>query len=469
MSLVHYNDEDAIVGKLLLIARLVNRSPLIIGSGRADTADIELVKMPNGQAYLPGSSLAGKLKVLFRTKTKIADQLLEYFWGSPNNNKKRKQYYQSHICIDDAFTQNSIPYMAIKDGVKIRATTQTADEGAKYEYEVVEPGVEFIFRAEVTIRRRMVDQLGMLEKMTDMIGRLLSEDFRIGAFTQTGFGRMECQDWELRSFAFPVQAKAWLAYLDGRKRQGRLLRFEEAERLELAVGRRLCLQAQFRLHRALITSSYGVEASQPDKTQAFRQRKGKEELVVSGKSLRGAIRHRALRILHTLWGTNSAEPYINALFGYVDEEQGKAQRSRLRIDEAILQGTQKQLQTRIKVDRFSGDTIEGALMETEPVWASSGTSNLQLKLQIEDHEDYEVTLLLLLLKDLWLADLPIGGEKNIGRGALEGMEAELVIWNDAEKTKVKIRLRGSLAGIEILEGQALVERYNYFPKTPPNA
>jgi len=34
--------------------------------------------------------------------------------------------------------------------------------------------------------------------------------------------------------------------------------------------------------------------------------------------------------------------------------------------------------------------------------------------------DAEVGLLLLILKDLWTEDLPIGGEKNVGRGLLKG-------------------------------------------------
>ncbi|MCL0081501.1 hypothetical protein M1N64_04660, partial [Peptococcaceae bacterium] len=39
-------------------------------------------------------------------------------------------------------------------------------------------------------------------------------------------------------------------------------------------------------------------------------------------------------------------------------------------------------------------------------------------------------LLLLILKDLWTADLPIGGEKSIGRGVLEGIKAKIIMFDD---------------------------------------
>ena len=41
-------------------------------------------------------------------------------------------------------------------------------------------------------------------------------------------------------------------------------------------------------------------------------------------------------------------------------------------------------------------------------------------------EQYEIGLLLLLLKDLWTSDLPVGGESSIGRGRLQGLKAEIL-------------------------------------------
>jgi hypothetical protein len=50
---------------------------------------------------------------------------------------------------------------------------------------------------------------------------------------------------------------------------------------------------------------------------------------------------------------------------------------------------------------------------------------VQVKLTLRNPEDHEVGLLLLLLKDLWTGDLPVGGESSVGRGRLQGIKAHL--------------------------------------------
>jgi hypothetical protein len=39
----------------------------------------------------------------------------------------------------------------------------------------------------------------------------------------------------------------------------------------------------------------------------------------------------------------------------------------------------------------------------------------------------EVGLMLLLLKDLWTGDLPLGGESSVGRGRLQGVSATITL------------------------------------------
>ena len=53
---------------------------------------------------------------------------------------------------------------------------------------------------------------------------------------------------------------------------------------------------------------------------------------------------------------------------------------------------------------------------------------MNIKITVNNYEDYEAGLMLLVLKDLWTGDLPIGGEKAIGRGVLTGKKAS-ISWN----------------------------------------
>jgi CRISPR/Cas system CSM-associated protein Csm3 (group 7 of RAMP superfamily) len=70
------------------------------------------------------------------------------------------------------------------------------------------------------------------------------------------------------------------------------------------------------------------------------------------------------------------------------------------------------VQWRIAIDPFTHAPVDGALFNDAPVW--NGQVNLELELQIPS--EAEMGLLMLVLRDLILEDLPIGGTSNIGRG-----------------------------------------------------
>jgi hypothetical protein len=80
--------------------------------------------------------------------------------------------------------------------------------------------------------------------------------------------------------------------------------------------------------------------------------------------------------------------------------------------------------TRVKIDRFTGGAFESALFTEQPAVGKPET-RVTLDLTLRNPANAEVGLLLLLLKDLWTGDLPIGGESGVGRGRLKGITATL--------------------------------------------
>ncbi len=105
------------------------------------------------------------------------------------------------------------------------------------------------------------------------------------------------------------------------------------------------------------------------------------------------------------------------------------------MHETVIQQpvTPELVQSRIKIDRFTGGAYPTALFSEQPVFAKDDTE-LTLYLELLSPKDYEIGLLLLLLKDLWTGDLPLGGEISVGRGRLRGRSATLS-WKRAEKTE----------------------------------
>ena len=91
--------------------------------------------------------------------------------------------------------------------------------------------------------------------------------------------------------------------------------------------------------------------------------------------------------------------------------------------------------------------MKNALFDSMPIWSKDGNkTTVELNLSIKDYKEWEAGLMLLVLKDLWNGDLPIGGEKGIGRGTLQGLEAE--IWLDDKKVTIEQLKDGKLAVYE---------------------
>jgi hypothetical protein len=79
-------------------------------------------------------------------------------------------------------------------------------------------------------------------------------------------------------------------------------------------------------------------------------------------------------------------------------------------------------------------------------------SEVDLVLTLRNPNDAEIGLLVLLLKDLWTGDLPIGGESGVGRGRLRGRHAKLTlanhVWEIEEKTDGSLQVTPDQAGLE---------------------
>ena len=84
------------------------------------------------------------------------------------------------------------------------------------------------------------------------------------------------------------------------------------------------------------------------------------------------------------------------------------------------------VQTRNKIDRFTGGTLQGTLFTTKPLYQKiSAEPTLKLHFEIREAKDFEIGLVLFLLRDLWLGHVAVGGEKSIGRGTVSGLSAEI--------------------------------------------
>jgi len=113
--------DETVIGKTIVKGKLKFLSPLLLGSGKDDLADIEVMKDSNGNPFIPETSLAGVLRHYFEEN--FQDQKCddsECFWGihrKKEGNDKKGESYQSAFICHDLFTEKAS--IRIRDSVKI--------------------------------------------------------------------------------------------------------------------------------------------------------------------------------------------------------------------------------------------------------------------------------------------------------------------------------------------------------------
>ena len=182
------------------------------------------------------------------------------------------------------------------------------------------------------------------------------------------------------------------------------------------------VDADFKFNSSFIVRSYEVNADDfKNKISAFSL-KSKNNFVLPGTSLKGIFRHRAEYIFDKL---NLDAKFLNDLMGIA--EGNTKIKSRFVVSESYIgnENIVEVAHARNKIDRFTGGTLQGALFKTKPLYQKNSAPTLHIHFEILNAKDFEAGLAIFLLRDLWLGEVAIGGEKGIGRGTVQGISAEI--------------------------------------------
>jgi len=410
--------KNSIKGKILLKGKIQCLSPVHIGCGSKDRSDLDVLLDPENMPFIPATSFVGVLhhSLHFRDNDRKRYQKeWDRFWGYTRNQDGQ----QSSFRCSDLMCLSQVPIIRVRDGIKIDNKTGLVKDQGKYDYEIVERGTFFDLNMEFHYRES--DEIfvkKMVRTFFDMFGK---GEIQIGAKTNSGLGEIEMIKEETKLYDFDFSQKDhvfnWLT--ENRESQIVIPKTELGEPFELS-NNMLSIDADLELKNSIIIRSYCEDPQMPDATHL----QSLDDWIISGSSLKGAIRARAERIVNTL---GKSESIIKNLFGYVAEDQRSknAKKGKIRVKETILPRFIAEIQTRIKIDRFTGGTIETALFDSMPLFTDFKDKVLKINITVNNCTDAEAGLLLLVLKDLWAGDLAVGGEKSIGRGVFQGIKANV--------------------------------------------
>ncbi|OJX90102.1 MAG: hypothetical protein BGP01_00370 [Paludibacter sp. 47-17] len=448
-------------GRIILTAALENLRPIGIGSGRGDRSDRDVVtteyrfdnhgeilpperfhegNMDNTRQlpFIPATSFLGKIFRQFDVKKFPA---IEKYWGKFEGNAS---YIDCSDILLTKLPQASVNVIEVRDGTRIDSTKGTVAPGAKFDYELLAPGAKFSLMMIFRVEENTIADYNLALNIAYNIATVLNKGIDLGSKSTVGYGQVKGDAglYEL-DFENNDHFEHWI--------NNRLTEIKVAipvvESLLLPQNQSFVIKADFSIRNSLIIRSYSTDPTAPDATHL----KSGGKNILSGTSIKGALRSRAERILNTIQNdTDTTTTILAGLFGDIEKEEDKVTvkkggytvPSRVFVDEIFVEEVVEKIQTRIQIDRFTGGTVDGALFEEVPLFPEKEKTHIKsFTIKVVNPNPLDKGLMLLLLKDLWTADLPIGGEKSVGRGVLEGVSA--IVYDGIDEYKLLDDLRDS--------------------------
>lgn len=446
-----WNENRKITRRILVKGKLTLLTPARFGSSEesAVTSMSILRDANSNKPLLPGSSIAGAMRAYLRERkhgyetieTKGFSMLSQKLFGSVVDGEQAESR-ESYLLIEDAFAEKTTT--EFRPGVRIESATRIVKEvkskgGQLYDMELLEAGSSFELNFELDLPEDKSEHKDLMEAFAIALTGFETGEIGMGTRKRRGLGECKVDEWNVQIYDLrePKELIAWISGASGSQPTGKTI----AEKLgfihPLSDNRhRFKLEAEFRLPGSLMIRSGGNDPSSPDMVH-LRSKHGSagNTPILSGTSLAGVMRARGLRIAKTLFNDEEkARKFTSNIFG-PDELSNQNKRkpdekpfsSRLIVHERKVEGEKDMVQSRIRIDRFTGGTFPGALFEQQPV-IGGRKSKVTVSVELRNPEDSQIGLLLHILKDLWTGDLALGGESSAGRGRLEGLKADMWLY-----------------------------------------
>lgn len=427
-------------------------SPMLIGSGKNRNTDNDVLVGSDGKPYIPATSIAGAFRSI--AGKEAAKTLFGYVEtngqkekpGLSETDEPTEQKYESAaespVIISDAVT-NDETYVTERDNIALDEYKVAKSNpinggkaGAKFNYEVVQPGA--VFTSIVEINKKNAD---IAERFEKLLAKVDKDGLSLGAKTTRGLGSVKLTVYK-RSFDLEKELDEWLDFDPFKKDvfgEGDLLELpSEASTDKLRIE--LKLEQTGGLSIRWYTGEIGGENEAKIKNSPLLVRadvKEDEEAtidyisdpntpsalslpVVPGTSWAGAIRHRFSELVND-------DALVKSIFGFVDNaiEKNEAEpaiKSKISFSETVLHYGKPKTLTRIAVNRFSRAVKDGAFLTEQSVFYGKGELVIRIDKGVEKKGLYA---LMAVIADLHNGYLAVGGETAIGRGMFKIKEMKI--------------------------------------------
>lgn len=427
--------------KYRLLSRIIIQAetPLAIGSGNGDIlSDAKVVRDVNGLPYIPGSSIAG----VIRSMVDVSEE--EALWGFTGHGSeiifseakildsygKVVDGLRSHEeVLNDALLREYIE-LPVRQHVSIGANGVTTKAG-KFDEEIVYAGTLFCFEIEILSADDKND------KFSSLLKALLDSSFRIGGSTRHGFGKIKVKEVKYKAINLEEELPLYLSKSSNLHESNKW--WEDVVPIPTKPNN----NSSFDSYKLILSpddfflfgSGFGDESGEADMTTVYERvvKDGKlqeKTVLIPGTSVKGALRHRVAfhynKLHHYSFGnleatTANDSEAVKDLFGCVGDD---IRVGNVIISDAYLSDTKPELMTHVKIDRFTGGGVDGALFTEKPEYGRKQDFCIDILVDscVKHTKNGEIKVKALenSLLDICNGMLPLGGGVNRGNGVFSG-------------------------------------------------
>lgn len=384
------------------------KSPLSVGSGTNETSDSDVVLDGRGMPYIPASSIAGVMRHYIKNEEK-RKEIFGYINGEQS--RQGKIIFYDAVLISESFR-------TVRDSVALK--NKVAEKGAKFDFQVVETGAEFVTYLEILKENEKICSDAEI-----LIAAMKSSSLRFGKKTSRGYGITEIKSLKKAEFDFEKddEISEWL-YFDATDMKS----WESISEYELKASdhENDIIKMSLRQNGAVSIRVYTTAVStDSEKMPDYKQMTLKDGTpVIPGTSWAGAFRER--------FCTFAGEQRTKDLFGYVDNKNnsGETIKSKITFSESEISDYTSKKISRNSIDRFSAGTKDTALY-TE-ITCYNGKTELVITIP-KDTGIKERAFLSAVIFDLNRGYLSVGGLSSVGRGMFE---IEKIDFNGIDRTNL---------------------------------
>ena len=407
-------------------------SSMSIGSGNNDQTDSDVLRDSRGIPYIPGTAAAGATRHVLEDNGIISRKEGKKLFGDVSISKDtdgsepREDAKSSRIIFTDSLMDKDSEvrgfHVSTRDQVALDEF-KTARTGAKFDMEVLEPGVRFT----IIIEENIPEGDDADQKILDLIAEIWKRGLiRFGTKTTRGYGQIRVLKTETCHFDFSnaEEIERWLDF-DPATDHSPLWKDHQHVCISAAgnVDAVLHLELSQMPGSGISIRRYSTEVGNdngaaPDFLQMTSHNSAGESVpVIPGTSWAGAFHHH----MSSLFADHA---FLEDYYGKAGQENDSKTKvkSLITFSESFLEGAKPKVLSRNAIDRFSGGAADTALYTEQTYYGGRTILTISLKKPgtVDDDENEKfLNALAASAADLDAGILSVGGETAIGRGLFQ--------------------------------------------------